>query len=216
MKAACSAVIGLLALFSSACVTGDEITSYVIDPDGSTSFSIYRLNLTSDQKGEEAKRDLSSYIQELEWKRGNLFTNLVKANADEIKVAILRRGTPASVLITGRFPTLNDFASYISEEDEESSLVCTPVFRESTRGISCKSIPKLLKEKTSPEPAKPRADSFSEMRIALAEGSFTEAQGFLISRDRRSALFDDDALSTMVNQGITPITFMLEWQIPEE
>ena len=34
MKALCMAVIGILGILVSACVTGDEITSYVIEPDG--------------------------------------------------------------------------------------------------------------------------------------------------------------------------------------
>jgi hypothetical protein len=34
MKTAYTAGIGILALFLSACVTGDEVTSYVINPDG--------------------------------------------------------------------------------------------------------------------------------------------------------------------------------------
>jgi len=34
MKALCTAVIGILGILVIACVTGDEITSYEIEPDG--------------------------------------------------------------------------------------------------------------------------------------------------------------------------------------
>ena len=194
MKAACVAVIGILAFFLSACVAGDEITSYVIEPDGAIVFSIYRLNLTSDQTGEGATKDLASYLQELEEMRGVLLTKLVKANAKEVSVTILRQVSPASVLITGRFPSLNDFAAYISEEGEDSSLVCTPISSERTRGFLFELIRKPPDENARSEPARPRADSFNETRFALAEGSFTKAQGFLLSHDKRSAMPDDDIL----------------------
>lgn len=215
MKAACAAVIGILAFLLSACVTGDEITSYVIDPDGSVAFSIYRLNLTSDQTGEDGKKDLANYIRDLEEKRGSLFTNLVKANVKEVNVTVLRRAAPASVLITGRISSFDDFAAYFSEKDEESSVVCTPISRERTRGIQCEITQKPSKEKTKAEPSTPRADSFEETRVALAEGSFTKAEGFLLSHDKRSALLDTDTLWKFLDSQIPSFTFSLEWQIPE-
>jgi len=217
VKAACAAVICILA-FLSACITGDEITSYVIDPDGSIAFSIYRLNLTSTETGEDAKEDLAVYIRDLEKGSGNLFTKLTEANAKEVKVTILRRTAPASVLIMGRIPSLNDFAVYLSEKDEESSLVCTPISKESVRGflIEFTRKPSKEKEKGEPGPAAPRADAFSEVRFSLAEGTFTKAQGFFISRDKRSALIDMDTFSKMSNPDIFSLTLSLEWQIPGE
>jgi hypothetical protein len=215
MKAACAAVIGILAFLLSACVTGDEITSYVIEPDGAIAFSIYRLNLTSGQTGEDAKKDLANYIQELEAKRSGLFANLAKANAKEVKVTILRKASPASVLITGIIPSLDDFAAHISEEDEDSSFICTPISGERTRGFLFELTRKPLKEKAQSELARPRAGSFDETRFALAEGSFTKAQGFSLAHDKRSALFDDDTLLKMGNSEIPSITLSLEWQIPE-
>ena len=56
MKAICAAMIGMLAFLMSGCIIGDEITSFVIDPDGAVTFSTYRLNLTSDKKGEDGKK----------------------------------------------------------------------------------------------------------------------------------------------------------------
>jgi hypothetical protein len=227
MKVAYAAVICILAFLLSACVTGDEITSYVIEPDGAIAFSIYRINLTSDQAGEDAKKDLANYLQGLEEMRAALFTKLVKANAKEVSVTILRKASPASVLIAGRFPSLNDFAAYISEEDEDSSLVCTPISRERTRGILCELTHKPSKENAQSEPARPRkenaqseparprANSFDETRFALAEGSFTETQGFLLAHDKRSAIHDDDTLLKMWDSQIPLITLSLEWQIPE-
>lgn len=216
MKVVYAAVIGILAFILSGCVTGDEITSYVIDPDGTVAFSIYRLNLTSDETGEDAKKDLANYIQELEAKRSGLFANLAKANAKEVKVTILRKASPASVLITGIIPSLNDFASCMSEKDEEGSVVWTPISRERTRGFLIEwTALKPPKEKALPEPVKPRADYFSEMRFALAEGSFTKAHGFLVSHDKRSALLDIDTISNMENWEIPSATLSLEWQIPE-
>ncbi|MBN1571154.1 MAG: hypothetical protein JXA73_25185 [Acidobacteria bacterium] len=214
-KAAYAAVIGILVLFLSACVTGDEITSYVIEPDGAISFSIYRLNLTSDETGEDAKKDLANYIQELEETRGDLFTNFVRANALEVKVTVLRPTSPASVLITGIIPSLDDFAAYISEEDEDNRLVCTPISSERTRGLLFELIQKPSKEKAQSEPDGPQSDSFDEIRFSLAEGSFTKAQGFLLAHDKRSAILDEDALVKTLNSQIPSITLSLEWQIPE-
>jgi len=219
MKTAYAAVICILAFLFSACVTGDEITSYVIDPDGSISFSIYRLNLTSDQAGEKAKEELANYIQQLEEKSDDFFTKLAKANAKEVKATILRKASPASVLITGRFPSINDIAAYASEEDKESKTVCTAISGERTRGILCELTRKPSKEKAQPEKAQPetlaRADSFDEMRVSLAEGIFTKAQGYILSHDKRSALLDVETLVKMWNSQSPSIPTSLEWQIPE-
>ena len=205
------AAIGALAIFLSACVTGDEITSYVIDHDGTIAFSIYRLNLTSGQQGEKAKTELSQYIRDL---KKNPSKRFAKANARDLKVTILRRISPASVLITGRFPSLNDFAANLTEEDGESRLVCTPIGKERTRGFLIEYTQKPQKENTPAAATKPRADSFEETRIALAEGTFTMAQGFILSQDKRSALLDVDTLSKMANSRVSPIMLSLEWQIP--
>ena len=210
MKTACAAVIGILVLFFSACVTGDEITSYVIDPDGAVSFSIYRSNLASDQTGENAKKDLDSYIQKLEEKQDDLFGKLAKANAKEVNVAVIRRTSPASVLITGQIPTLADFVSYLGEGS-----ACTPISGELMRGFQCEFSPEPSAEKGQPETAKPRADSFDETRFALAEGRFTKAQGFIIAHDGRSALLDMEALDRVSNGDISSLTLSLEWQISD-
>jgi hypothetical protein len=216
MKTASAAAgICILAFLFNACVTGDEITSYVIDPDGSISFSIYRLNLTSDQTGEKAKQELASYIQQLEEKSGDFFTKLAKANAKEVKVTILHKASPASVLITGRFPSINDIAAYAGDEDKDSKTVCTAISRERARGILCELTRKPSKEKAQPETLSTRADSFDEMRISLAEGIFTKAQGFILSHDKRSALLDVETLFKMWNSQSPSIPISLEWQIPE-
>jgi len=53
-----------------------KITSYVIDPDGSGCFFPYTvLNLASDEKkSEDAKKELTNYIRDLEEKRGRPLT----------------------------------------------------------------------------------------------------------------------------------------------
>ena len=215
MKAAYAAIIGVLALFFSACVSGDEITSYVIEPDGAVAFSIYRLNLTSDQTGEDAKNELANYIQELEEKKDDPFTGFAKANAEEVKVTVLRATSPASVLIAGRFPSLEDFAAYISGEDKDSGPVCTPISTEHTRGLLFELTQGVSEEEANTGITEARADSMNETRFALAEGIFTKSEGFLLAHDKRSAILDEDASSKILNSK-NPITaFSLEWQIPE-
>jgi hypothetical protein len=208
MKALCTAVIGILGLLVSACVTGDEITSYVFEPDGTVSFSIYRSSLASDQTGEAEKKDLDSYIQKLEEKQADLFAKLAKANAKEVKVAALRRNSPASILITGQIPTLTDFVSYLGDESE-----CAPISRERVRGFHCEESqePSQDKDQNPSENAIPRADYFNETRFTLASGTFTKVQGFLPAKDKRSAILDMEAL--MNSQ--TSTSFVLEWDIPE-
>ena len=225
MKTAHAAFICILAFLLSACVTGDEITGYVIEPDGSISFSIYRMNLNSNESGEKAKEELANYIRDLEKQSGDFFTKLAKANAKEVKVAILRRTAPASVLITGRIPSLHDLAAYLSGKSDEESFVCTAISRERMRGIHCQYTQNPSKEKANtgkseaekfqPELARTRGDSFSEARIALSDGSFTKAQGFLIARDKRSALFALDTPPGVEDLEIQSATLSIEWEIHE-
>jgi len=206
------ATICFLAFFLSGCVTGDEITSYVIDSDGTIAFSIYRLNLISHEPGEKAKSELTKYIQDLEKHPGDRFA---KANAKKVQVTVIRKASPASALITGRFPSLNNFASYLSEDYGDSRLVLTPIASERTRGLLIEYTQKQQKENAQPASIEPRVNSFEETRFALAQGTFTKAEGFILSQDRRSALLDEETVLKMVNSQMPSITLTLEWQLPE-
>jgi hypothetical protein len=223
MKTAYAAVLGIVALLLSACVTGDEITSYVIDPDGSIEFSTYRNNLTSSEAGEDAKMDLANYIQRMEEKSGDLFTKLVEANAQVVQVTILRRASPASVLITGRIPSLNDFAVFMTEKaDADHRFVCTAISKECVQGIRCElthnssneELPAdtVMPEETKPDATASNVDPINATRFVLAKGAFIKAQGFLLAPDKRSAAFDEDTLSKIQTSSIT---VSLEWQSPE-
>jgi hypothetical protein len=212
MKAICAAMIGMLAFLTSGCITKDEITSFVIDPDGAVTFSTYRLNIASDKEGEEGKKELADHIRGLEEKNGGDFADLVKANAKDVKITILRKAAPASVLITAQIPSLKDLAAYLSDSD----ITCTAISTERTRGIRCEYTIKSKPSKGEelPEPAKPRANSFSEIRVALAEGTIVKAQGFSVAQDKRSALVDMETLEKMEHWEVPSAVILLEWQIP--
>ncbi len=220
MKTAYAAVLGIVALLLGACVTGDEITSYVIDPDGSIEFSTYRNNLTSSEAGEDAKTDLANYIRSMEEKSDDLFTKLVEANAEEVHVVVLRRTSPASVLITGRIPSIDDFAVYMSEkEDVDHRFVCSSISKERVQGIRCEMThtssneappaAAVMPEETQPDTTASHADPINVTRFILAKGAFINAQGFLLAPNKRSAVLDEDTLSKMQTSSIT---VSLEWQ----
>jgi hypothetical protein len=215
MKTACATILCTLAFLTSACVTGDEITSYVIEADGTIAFSIYRQDLASDQTGEEAKRELAQYIRSLEDRSDSLFTDLAKGHAQEVEVAILRSAFPASVLITGRIPSLHDFAAYLSNEDDDSSFVCTPFSQDRTHGLLFKVIRKYPAARTQSVNDHSPTGSLDEIRLALTEGQFTKAKGFLLAHDKRSALLDWKALDGQLASSVPSITLSLEWQIPD-
>lgn len=223
MKTAYAAVLGIVALLLSACVTGDEITSYVIDPDGSIEFFTYRNNLTSSEVGEDAKTDLANYLQSMEAKSDNLFTKLVEASAQEVHVTVLRRASPASVLITGRIPSLNDFAVYMTEKaDADYRFVCTAISKVRVQGIRCEwthnssnedlSAATVMPEEIQPDASASNVDPINATRFVLAKGEFINAQGFLLAPNKRSAVFDEDTLSKIQTSSIT---VSLEWESSE-
>jgi hypothetical protein len=223
MKTAHAVTLGIMALLLNACVSGDEITSYVIDPDGSVEFSVYRYNLTSSEEADPQK-DLAGYIRALEEKSDDLFAKLLDANAREVRVTVLRRTSPAAVVITGRIPSLPDLAAYLSEKVEDDSLVCTAIPGESARGIVCELIRAPSGEEphsdtagpevARPNSAAPEVDLFNATRFALAEGRFTKAQGFRLEHDKKTAVYDYDVLDEMWNSKTPSIFLSLEWQIP--
>lgn len=139
MKAICTAALGILALLLSGCISGDEITSFVIESDGSVEFSIYKHNLTSSSEASETpeKQELARYITDLEDGSDDLFVKLAEANAQNVKVTVLRRAAPASVLVTGQIPSLPDFAVFLSEDApfEEARFVCTALQEAQYSGI---------------------------------------------------------------------------------
>jgi hypothetical protein len=214
MKSISAIAICILTVLFSACIVGDEITNYVIDRDGSISFAIYRANLTSDQIGKKGEEELANYLRNQKEKRDSVFTQLVKANATNVKISVLRKASPASVLITGRIPSLNDFAAYINAEELNGNLDCKAISSERTRRLVFDLTPQ-QQEKDQTDSVQSRADAYSEIRVSLAEGIFTSAQGFTISKDKRSALLDMEGLTKMMNSKTSPIMLFLEWQIPQ-
>jgi hypothetical protein len=211
MKATGAAIIGMLALLMSGCITGDEITGFVIGQDGAVAFSTYRLNLTSEKKGYDGEKELADRIRDIEEQKSAEFEDLVKANAKDVKITVLRRAAPASVLITAQIPSLKDLASYLS-----GSETCTEISTERTRGIRCENNikPKPSNGKESPEPAEPHANSLTEMRFALAEGTIVKAQGFLVAQDKRSARVDMETFEKIDKGEVPAFEILLEWQIP--
>ena len=138
----------------------------------------------------------------------------MKANAKDIKVTILRKAAPASVLITAQIPSLKDLASYLGGSGGGD--ICTEISTERTHGIRCKntSKPKSSKGEEQPEPAKTRANSFTEIRFALVEGTIVKAQGFLVAQDKRSALADMETFEKIDKGEVPAFEILLEWQIP--
>ena len=104
---------------------------------------------------------------------------------------------------------------YITRAAEVRSIVCTPISGERTHGFVCELTQKGSNENAPPDTTTPRADSFSEIRFALAKGSFTKARGFLLASNKRSAILDMEAIMKMWHSQTPKITLSLEWKISE-
>jgi eukaryotic-like serine/threonine-protein kinase len=103
----------------------------------------------------------------------------------------------------------------INRATEVHSIICTPISGERTHGIVCELMQRGSNESAPPDTPASRADSFSEMRFDLARGSFTKAQGFLLTSTKRSAILDRESIMKMWNSQIPVITLSLEWKMSE-
>lgn len=204
------------------CVVGDELTTLTIHPDGSADLVVFRSNLHSTEKGEHAQKELADYKANFEKHVRKEFARVLEAGGKIVDVSWIRDEVPFSNLVRVHFPHSKVLEQYGTVSSDDGSARITTTFHKdgAHRRLTVHIVTppgKQQADKSPPETAaqvrQEHANAVSETRIAVADGFITDAKGFLIAKDKQSALLDHTQIGDAIRAGKGEAKFYLEWNV---
>lgn len=210
----------LLILVASGCVVGDELTTFTLNPDGSTDLVIFRSNLHSTEKGEKGEKELAEYRANFEKQADGEFRRIQDAGGEIILSSWVRAQAPFSNVIHARFPDTAALEKFWTVKDENNRpLITTRFEKDGKRRRATFQITVPEEKDRPPTPTSSAhhvrqalANAISETRLAVTAGSITTARGFTIAEDRQSALMNADEISELIRAGKGEAELWLEWE----
>lgn len=220
----CSRTILLLLLCTVGCIVGDELTTFTIHPDGSADLIVFRSNLRSTEKGDRAEKELADYKVKFESQADDDFARIRDAGGKLEEAAWIRPQAPFSNFVRAHFPDGSALEKYWTIKDKDGNPLITTRFQREgkIRKLSIRiTVPVDQAGSTAEAPAdvaqlrQALANGISETRIAVSNGSITEARGFTVAGDRQSALLNGREIAEVLRVGQGKAELLLEWNVNE-
>src|SRR5262245_21796591 len=201
------------------CIISDEVTTLTIRPDGSADWVKFRSNIRSSEPGEKGAQELKGFVADFDAHRDADYLEVTKAGGTVVESRWLRREEPYSTVLVTRFPTRAALIEFCTQRGDQGQVVAEPRFTEDGRRRKLTvtyQVPKDFKppEKLTAEGLRQEeASGFSETRVVVAGGQITNARGFTIASDKRSALLDNLQLREWLRTEREKIELFLEWEV---
>jgi len=217
------ALLTPLLLFAG-CIVGDELTTITIQPDGSANMVTFRSNLRSTQSGQDGERELADYRVTFESRTQEDMARIRAAGGTIIQASWVREQAPFSNIVSVRFPHAAALEKFGTSRNDDGSLQITTQWesdgahRRLLVRIMARPAALALSQFTKPSIEKFRqhlADGISETRIAVAGGTITGVRGFVVARDRRSALLDPSEIAELLQANGGKTELFLDWEVTQ-
>jgi hypothetical protein len=209
------------------CIANDQITTWVIYPDGSAKFMKIESNVHSTERGPKGERELANYISEFEAGRTGDHLRMKEAGGQLLESRWLNDSEPRANLMVVTFPAAAALERAMSLQDENGHAVVTAklIFDGSKRRLqwTVNIPPSESTDTTRGEPEQvpsyrsvrtAQANGISETRIAITGGKIRDARGFLVASDSQSALLELSTVAELIRLG-KPFDLFLEWELTE-
>lgn len=217
---------GVLAalLLAGGCIVSDSLTTITILPDGSADWVRFQSNIRSTQTGLKGEQALQKFADTFDARQDADMKRIVESGGEILEARWIRNQKPFATVVSARFPTSSALTEFFTFRDEDGDVVAQPTFTiDGRRRKLALSIMLPSNEDAAPterptcEDLLARdANSISETRIAVADGFIVASQGFVIARDRASAVFDNRRLDELVRQRPERLELFLEWDVPAD
>lgn len=209
-----------LVLFAAGCVIGDELTTFTLNPDGSTDLVVFRSNLHSTEKGEKGEKELVEYRANFDKQTGGDFRRIRDAGGQVVMTSWVRTRAPFSNVVHAHFPDAAALEKYWTLKDTDNNPLITTQFQKdgARRRLTFRITLPEDNEQASAAPADANqlrqalANGLSETRFAVTEGAITTAHGFTVASDRQSALLNTGEISDLIRMGQGRTELWLEWE----
>ncbi|NLB69446.1 MAG: hypothetical protein GX804_07165 [Lentisphaerae bacterium] len=217
-------LITVVVLFACGCIVNDDVSVLTINPDGSADLVVFCSNIHSTEKGEKGREEVAGYCRAFDARSRDDMQRLTKAGAVIKSAEWIDKSVPMSNLLQASFPDLESLKSLLNFSDSEGKQTIKPKYTFSN-GVGHFSVQVEVNEKDIPDAQdataryaqfkRDRANSISEMRIAIAGGKITEASGLIVARDGQSALIDSDDILEKLRTNKGKAEFFMQWEIEE-
>lgn len=214
-------LLALVAILAG-CIANDQITTWVIYPDGSARFMKIESNVHSTERGPKGAQELANYMTEFDAQKTGDHLRMTEAGGQLVESRWLSDIEPRANVMIVRFPAVAAVERAMSLQDENGRRIVTAkmIFDGLKRRLQW-SIDLPASESTEPEPSPTaasvraaQANGLSETRIVVSGGKIVAAQGFLVANDQQSAILEFSSVSEQVRAG-QPFEIFLEWELTE-
>jgi hypothetical protein len=216
----CGALICLATL--GGCIVSDQLTTFTLQPDGSADLVVFHSNLRSTEQGDRAERELNDYRAKFDAGQQEDVVRVRAAGGRVVDASWIRQQPPMSYYVRALLPDAAALERFLTIRQEDGSpLIATRFHSEGSRRRLTVRVTMPANQQETQPPVAPDvkqikqalADGISETRIAVVNGSITEARGFIVAGDKRSALLNDQEISDLLRQGEGTTELYLEWDV---
>ncbi len=216
-----SLILSLIA-FATGCIVHDQNTTLVINSDGSAEVQILRSNIRSIADLARAESQERDYRTSIDDQTHDDFRR-IRESGSELQMSLwLREEVPMSHALVARIPDERALLNFATLKDADGNVVIAPSFDSdgAIRRLSLRiaidpdsiSAPQSAAA-TFEEFKRERALAISDLRVCVAEGIIEDASGFIVARDGRSALLDEDQVKELILDGNGEAEIYIQWKM---
>ncbi|MBS0201289.1 MAG: hypothetical protein JSS49_00210 [Planctomycetes bacterium] len=208
-------------LLACGCIVSDELTTFIIHPDGSADWYQFKSNIRSSDKGEKGFEELSKLMADFDARKGGEFERIVEAGGEVLDARWIHREEPYSTLVTAHFPTASTVEKFWTIKDDKGKVLALAQLKQdcNRRRLSLtipgprKSDSEEPKQDSYREIRAHQANGFAESRIIVTGGEITASQGFVVAGDKRSCLIDPPRIEELLRGTTGDLELFLEWEV---
>jgi hypothetical protein len=188
-------VIPLLVLVVG-CVESDETRSFYIEPDGKVDVVIYLDNVHATD-AEDGPKDLQKWFEKIKSRGGDEVDKLKETGAKRIEVTLIRKTPPYAAVVRATYDSVEAFGRLFDLNREGGEGTITLERDGATRRLvfqakdDGKMVPK--KKINADDPS----NYYPIWKFIPVGGRITKADGFIVSKDRKSCLLNLPKLDRM-------------------
>ncbi len=185
----------LVSLFSG-CIETDETRSFYIAPDGKVDVVIYQDNVHASDS-DKGPQELQDWFRKIKSKQSDEAKKLKETGAKDVQVVLVRKTPPYAAVISATYNSVEEFGRLFDLNREGGEGTVTLEKEGPTRRLvfqakdSGKQVPQ--KKVTADDPG-----NYDRLwKFIPVEGRITQADGFILSKDKKSCLLNLPKLDGM-------------------
>lgn len=213
--------MGVLLLLLAGCIEGDEITTIMIHEDGAADVTVIRSHLHSSSANAAGQKEEENYRAEFDAEKDSEVTRVRDAGGTLESKHWIKKTSPMACALVFRLPESKVLEKYLTIRDGDGP---PPI---ETRFVRQGNLRQLIvtirsdKEAstTKREPAtaaslrQAAANGIGEIRMSTVRGTIVDARGFHVSKDKHTAILDNEAVETLLEAGQGTGELRLEWTV---